>query len=99
VNSHIRSELSKDVLLDLDYQRRFVARLLQTLAIPIVQGRSFLESDKLKAPLVAIVNEQFARHYWPNKNAIGKQIPLNDALGKAVEILGVCEDVEILVDH
>ena len=68
----------------------------RTMAIPILQGRSFLESDKMNAPLVAIVNEQFAHHYWPNQNAIGKQIHLNDAVGKAVEIVGVAKMAKYL---
>ena len=68
----------------------------QTMAIPIARGRSFLESDKMHAPLVAIVNEQFAHHYWPNQSALGKQIHLKDALGKAVEIVGVAKTSKYL---
>ncbi len=63
----------------------------RTLAIPILEGRSFLESDKSNTPLVAIVNERFAHHYWPNQSAIGKQIRLKDASGKSVEIVGVAK--------
>jgi predicted permease len=63
----------------------------QTMAIPVLRGRGFLESDKMHAPQVAIVNEQFAHHYWPNENAIGKQIRLKEATGKAVEIVGVAK--------
>jgi predicted permease len=68
----------------------------QTMAIPIAQGRSFLESDKMQAPLVAIVNEQFARHYWPNQSAVGKQIRLKDDSGKAVEVVGVAKTTKHL---
>jgi predicted permease len=68
----------------------------RTMAIPLVQGRGFLESDKMHAPLVAIVNEQFAHHYWPRQSAIGKQIRLNDASGKKVEVIGVAKTSKYL---
>jgi predicted permease len=63
----------------------------QTMAIPLMQGRPFLESDKANTPLVAIVNEEFARRYWPNQSAIGKQLRLKDAAGKRVEVVGVAK--------
>jgi predicted permease len=63
----------------------------QTIGIPIVQGRSFLETDKENTPAVAIVNEQFARHYWPKQSPLGKRLRLQDATGKPVEIVGVAK--------
>jgi macrolide transport system ATP-binding/permease protein len=61
----------------------------ETMAIPLLQGRPFLESDKAKTTPVAIVNEQFARHYWPNQNPIGKRLRLKEASGRPVEVVGV----------
>jgi predicted permease len=68
----------------------------QTMAIPLMQGRAFLESDKANMPLVAIVNEEFARRYWPNQSAIGKQLRLKDAAGKRVEVIGVAKIAKYL---
>ncbi len=68
----------------------------KTLAIAISKGRAFLESDKAQSPLVAIVNEQFAHHYWPNQNPIGKQIHLKEATGKPVEVVGVARNSKYL---
>ena len=45
---------------------------------PILQGRGFLPSDTADAPRVAIVNEQFAKHYWPGGDAVGKHIRLDE---------------------
>jgi predicted permease len=61
-----------------------------TMAVPIVRGRGFRQIDRAAAPLVAVVNEALARHYWPNRDAIGKRFQL-DAKGPWVEIVGVAK--------
>jgi predicted permease len=67
-----------------------------TMAIPLVQGRAFLPTDKKEAAPVAIVNEQFAHHYWPKQDAIGKRIRLNDESGKLVEVVGIAKNAKYL---
>ena len=49
----------------------------ETMGIPILRGRGFLASDTAEAPRVAVVNEQFAKHYWPGADAVGKHIRLD----------------------
>ena len=61
------------------------------MAIPLLHGRDFLESDQAKTTQVAIVNEEFARHYWPNQNPIGKRLRLRDTAGKQVQVVGVAK--------
>ena len=39
----------------------------------LVAGRLFTASDRHGAPLVAVINEQMARHYWPNTEAVGRR--------------------------
>jgi predicted permease len=43
-----------------------------TLATPIVAGRDFTANDSENAPRVAVVNEIFARQYFPGVNPIGQ---------------------------
>lgn len=62
-----------------------------TLGIPIVRGRGFLESDAANSPLVAVVNEHMAAHYWPKADAIGKRLHLRSATGPLVEIVGIAK--------
>jgi len=57
-----------------------------TLGVPVLEGRGFLESDKKGAPLVAVVNEQAAKHFWPKGDAIGKRFHLHDAGGDLVQV-------------
>jgi predicted permease len=66
----------------------------QTMRIPILRGRGFLPSDTADAPRVAVVNEQFAKHYWPGADAVGKRIRLDGPAGTPVEIVGVAQTVK-----
>jgi predicted permease len=66
----------------------------ETMGIPILHGRGFLESDAAEAPRVAVVNEQFAKHYWPREDAVGKHIRLDSAAGTPVEIVGVVQTIK-----
>jgi predicted permease len=60
-----------------------------TLAIPILSGRAFKNTDTAEAPRVAIVNEAFARHYWPLQDVIGRRFRLGSAQGRWIQIVGV----------
>jgi predicted permease len=53
-----------------------------TLNVPIVKGRAFEVSDRAESRPVAIVNEMFARKYYPNQNPIGKRLRLKGANGR-----------------
>jgi predicted permease len=46
----------------------------RTLAIPILRGRGFTESDTRGSARVVIVNEALARQFWPNDDALGKRV-------------------------
>jgi predicted permease len=46
----------------------------ETMGIPIVSGREFVETDDLQGASVVIVNEVVAGEVWPGENAIGKTI-------------------------
>jgi predicted permease len=66
----------------------------ETMGIPILRGRGFLASDATDAPRVAVVNEQFAKHYWPAADAVGKYIRLDSRAGAPVEIVGVAQTIK-----
>jgi putative ABC transport system permease protein len=66
----------------------------QTLGIAILRGRAFLASDTVDAPRVAIVNDHFARHYWPGGDAVGKRIRLDSSTGTPVEIVGIAQTIK-----
>ena len=44
----------------------------RTLRVPLRSGRAFTDADNAQAPKVLIVNETFARQFWPNENPVGQ---------------------------
>jgi len=66
------------------------------LKIPMVAGRPFTEADSEKAGKVAVINESFARRFWPNENALGKRFAYstNRIL---CEVVGVVRDTKTRV--
>jgi predicted permease len=66
----------------------------ETMGIPILRGRGFLASDSADAPRVVIVNEQFAKHFWPGGDAVGQHIRLDSSTGAPVQIVGVAETIK-----
>jgi putative ABC transport system permease protein len=63
-----------------------------TIGAPIVSGRGFDERDGASAPLVAIVNESFAKQYYKGKNAVGLRFGRNRGDTYDFEIVGVVKD-------
>ena len=49
----------------------------ETVGIPLIEGRDFTDSDNPSAPQAVIVDEEFARTYWPGESALGKRIAIN----------------------
>jgi putative ABC transport system permease protein len=62
-----------------------------TMGIPIIRGRAFADTDTADSSPVAIVNEQFARQYWPNEDPIRKRLRVGDAPGQVTQVIGVAK--------
>jgi putative ABC transport system permease protein len=66
----------------------------QTMGIPVLKGRVFTERDSADAPPVMVINETFARRFFPDEDPLGKRIIIdseNNPDGN--EIVGVVGDV------
>ena len=68
-------------------------RYLETMGVPIVMGRGYTEEDREGAPLVAVVNEAFARRYWPDQDPIGKHIQAGNA---ERQVIGVARNAKYI---
>ncbi|HSE96887.1 MAG TPA: ABC transporter permease [Blastocatellia bacterium] len=64
----------------------------QAMGTRLLQGRDFTEQDDEKAPRVAIINEIFARRFWPGEDPVGKRFAQGRADAPMMEIVGVVED-------
>ncbi|TDI39254.1 MAG: ABC transporter permease [Acidobacteria bacterium] len=49
------------------------AGYLETMRIPIVQGRAFGSEDRSDTAMVAVVSERFARRSWPGEDPLGRR--------------------------
>lgn len=46
----------------------------RTMNIPLLRGRTFTDHDNKDAPSVMIIDDSFAKRYWPDEDAVGKQV-------------------------
>jgi len=76
--------------------RQVTADYLQTMSIPLRQGRYFNEVDNERSMPVAIINETMARQYWPGENALNKRFKIGGVTSYKpwVTIVGIVADVK-----
>ena len=65
----------------------------ETMRVPLRGGRAFIDADNAQSPKVVIVNETFARRFWPNQNPVGKHVVVG-RWPDAAEVVGVAADVK-----
>ncbi len=67
----------------------------RTMGTPILQGRMVSDDDTLQSPFVVVVNETFAKKYFPQSSPVGHQLDLGgkDAgMVKPYTIVGILSD-------
>lgn len=70
------------------------AGYFEALGIPLLEGRAFTTADRTASESVVIVNESFAKRYWPNESALGHRIMSRGADDPPWNrIVGVVSDV------
>jgi predicted permease len=69
----------------------------RAVGTPLLRGRFFTEADNTDSQLVTIVNQEFAQHYWPNENPIGKRIRFgtHDQNTPWMTVVGVVGDAKL----
>jgi predicted permease len=69
---------------------------LKAMRISLFAGREFAESDTDRTPLVCHINETLAKRFWPNGDAVGAHVMLddNDSGPRDAEVVGVIPDVK-----
>lgn len=64
----------------------------QAIGTPLIRGRDFNERDDEKSPPVAIINETFARRFWPGEDPLGKRFRLGRGEETTLQVIGVVAD-------
>ena len=65
----------------------------ETMEVPLRRGRRFTVADNAQTAAVVIVNQAFARRFWPNQNPLGKTIIVGRRPAPA-EVIGIASDVK-----
>jgi len=69
---------------------------LETLGVPLLGGRAPDENDREGAPMVAMVNQTFARHYFGDESPLGKRFGTEgEESSQEIEIIGVVPDLKV----
>ncbi len=66
---------------------------LKVMQIPLKRGRFLTESDSETAPMVIVIDEEFARQFFGNRDPIGQHVNFS-ILNTTAEIVGVVEHVK-----
>jgi macrolide transport system ATP-binding/permease protein len=75
---------------------RVSPQYLASIGVPIVQGRDFSEQDTASSPQVVLVNEAFAKKFFPNQNPIGQRFGIDSTrYSGAWQIVGVFRDFKM----
>jgi predicted permease len=76
---------------------RQVARenYFETMEIPLLRGRGFTGQDDQRGPRVGIVNQTFARKFFPSEDVLGKHVTIIDGK-RDVEVVGVVADTKYM---
>jgi predicted permease len=70
---------------------------LETMGQPILRGRTISEEDTTTTRGVAVVNEAFAKQFFPGQDAIGKHFGLDlPEYSTAFEIVGITRDAKYM---
>ena len=68
---------------------------LETMKIPLRQGRTFSRAEMDDAAPVAVINEEAARRFWPGRDPLGARLALDATSGQEgwLEIVGVAGNI------
>src|ERR1700691_2789080 len=64
----------------------------RAMQISLIAGRFFSDNDRLDTPQVVIIDENFARRFWPHNDAVGKHLWFDPK--KPITIVGIVAAVK-----
>jgi predicted permease len=84
----------------LAYMRAVSPGYFTTLGQALLRGRDFASTDRADTDPVCIVNDSFARRFWPGQDPIGKRIKTGRLDGPRpwLTVIGVVADTKAIAD-
>jgi predicted permease len=73
--------------------RSITPQYFSAMGVPLIAGRAFTEEDASSPARPTIINQQFAKSYFANRNPIGGRISTDDAHAQWDTVVGVVADV------
>ena len=74
-------------------RRAVSSQYLQMMKIPLLKGRYISDEDTETSPRVVVINQTAARKYWPDTEALGQTVKIND---KEMTVVGIVGDIRHL---
>jgi macrolide transport system ATP-binding/permease protein len=74
-------------------QRHVSSAYFGTLGARLLRGRHFQEADDQSKPRIAIINQAFAKRFFPGEEPIGKQLAHVGINPAPMEIVGIVDDI------
>jgi len=75
---------------------RVSSHFLDSIGVPIVQGRGFTEQDTASSTQAVLVNQTFVKKFFPNQNPIGQHFGIDlPQYSGSWEIVGVFADFKL----
>lgn len=84
----IQEKPASDITLSAD-DRDISPGYFETMRIPLLQGRSFAESDDANHPPVVVIDQTLAREYFGSENPLGRHIVLPYGARIPRDVIGV----------
>jgi predicted permease len=72
--------------------RNITPHYLDAMGIPLVEGRSFTDDDAPGRPIVAMLNQAFARKYFGNRDPVGERIRTSGPTNPWRMVIGVVKN-------
>ncbi len=66
----------------------------EAMGMQMIAGRGFTDHDTESGPRVAVIDESFAKRFFPKVNPVGKRIRHSFLDSERIEIIGVTRDVK-----
>src|SRR5260370_29681097 len=74
------------------YVNAIAPGFFSTIGSQLIRGRQFTRRHRPGAPSLAVANEQMAKKFWPDRDALGQRVKSSAVGNNEVEVVGVVRD-------